>query len=249
MKYNFLMCVNRDTGFLGEALSSVLAQSDPEFGFIIVANNCDDALWDRLNNIDDSRVRVYRTGIGQLAYNLNYGIDLAMDGYVLRMDADDICFPDRLAITRKWLEEHDYPDIVGGQAAIIDEVGVIRNHARRPLSNRAIRQSLWMRCPIIHPTCALKVSTVLRLNGYCGGFMSEDYELWLRAAREKDIVFANIPEELIKYRISHGQARGRTLGYCETMGYMCRETWLRFRIDYFMGSFLCLAKCLLYRRS
>lgn len=249
MIFRFLMCVNRDDGFLGSAITSVLEQDDALFEFIIVANRCSNELWESLNAIGDPRVRVYRTGVGQLAYNLNYGLDMAGDGYVLRMDADDVALPHRLSVTKRWLSEHEYPDIVGGHAIVIDDVGIEKGHIKKPLTNSAIRRSMWLRCPFVHPTCALKVSTVLGLRGYLGGFMSEDYDLWLRAARDRSVIFGNIDEFLIKYRISEGQARGRPLGYCEAAGHLYREALYSFRPDYLAGSIVASVKRVVLPRA
>ena len=114
LNYTFLMCVNKLTPFVGEAVESVLGQTDPGFEFIIVANNCNEDLWSFLKKIDDPRIKLYRTNIGQLSFNLNYGLNLAKEGYILRIDADDIALPDRLVSTKSALSDHDYPDLLGG---------------------------------------------------------------------------------------------------------------------------------------
>ena len=90
LNYTFLMCVHKLTPFVGEAVASVLGQTDPDFEFIIVANNCGEDLWCFLNEFDDRRIQLYRTRIGQLSFNLNYGLNLAKEGDILRIDADDI---------------------------------------------------------------------------------------------------------------------------------------------------------------
>lgn len=66
--------------------------------------------------------------------------------------------------------------------------------------------------------------------------MSEDYDLWLRAARDKRIIFRNIDLPLIKYRVHNNQARGNPLGYSEVAGYMLREALLCMGLRYFAGT-------------
>lgn len=242
MKYSFLMCVNKGHEFLADAIESVLIQTDMEFEFFIIANRCDDELWSYLLLIDDPRVRVHRTEIGQLSFNLNYGINLIRTGYVLRMDADDICMPDRLEKTKKYLKENSWPDVMGGQAILINSRGVEIGLVRPPETNEAIRAMLWRKMPIVHPTCALRVESILNLRGYLGGFMSEDYDLWLRASRNKAFVFKNIDIPLIKYRISEHQSRGSRLGYAEVAGSMLREALFGAGAKYYFGALLGVLK-------
>lgn len=230
------MCVNKRQEYLQIAIESVLNQDDPEFDFYIIANNCTEDLWNFLSNISDTRLKLHRTAIGQLCFNLNYGLNLISTGYALRMDADDICLPNRLTLTKQYLEKHDWPDIVGGQAILIDEAGRETGQTKPPSTNAEIRACLWRKNPLIHPSCALKVETIFGLRGYCGGFMSEDYDLWLRAARDKRIVFGNIDSPLIKYRVHGDQARGNPLGYSEVAGHMLREALLGMGLRYYFGA-------------
>lgn len=237
-KFSFLMCVNRRVPFLASAIDSVLKQTNSDFLFYIIANNCDDDLWNFLSSYEDSRLRLHRTLVGQLSFNLNYGLNLIGDGYMLRMDADDICLPNRLELTKKWLIDLNYPDVLGGEAILIDEHDVKIGYVRSPLENHVIRSLLWRKCPMIHPTCAINVKSILILRGYLGGFMSEDYDLWLRASRDKNFIFQNIDEPLIRYRISKDQARGNRLGYSEVAGFMLREALLGSGIKFFIAAAL-----------
>lgn len=236
------MCVNRYSVHLRAAIESVLAQSCGDFLFYVIANDCDDELWSFLHGFKDNRLRLHRTSVGQLAFNLNYGLNLIGDGYALRIDADDLCLPDRLKLTRDGLEALGYPDVLGGEAIVVNEVGHEIGYQQVPHSNRKIRSKLWRSCPMIHPTCALNVQSVIQLRGYLGGFMSEDYDLWIRAARKVDFRFANLECPLIKYRISPGQSRGRPLGYSEVAGHMLREGLLHSNIKYLAGTVLAAAK-------
>ena len=82
--FSVLMCCNRDDGFLDEALQSVLKQTYEDFEFLIILNNCSDELYKKILNVDDPRIVVHRTKIGQLSFNLNYGINLASRAYIDR---------------------------------------------------------------------------------------------------------------------------------------------------------------------
>ncbi|GER12849.1 glycosyltransferase [Variovorax boronicumulans] len=241
-KFSFLMCVNRKGPFLAAAIESVLEQTCTDFSFFIVANNCDDELWDFLASYEDSRLSLHRTSIGQLAFNLNFGVNLIKDGYILRIDADDVCLPDRLAITKKYLRELNYPDVLGGAAILINEQDEEIGVSQFPCDNRGIRSGLWRRNPMIHPACAISAKSIIALRGYLGGFMSEDYDLWLRASTDRGFIFRNIDQPLIRYRIGGDQARGNPLGYAEVAGFMLREFLLRGEGKFFLATLLAIFK-------
>lgn len=236
------MCVNRKVPFLAAAIDSVLKQTCQDFLFYIIANNCDDDLWDFLSEYKDPRLRLHRTLIGQLSFNLNFGLNLIGDGYVLRMDADDICLPERLDLTKRWLADLNYPDVLGGDAILVDENNLEIGYVRPPRENSAIRSWLWRKCPMIHPSCAMNVRSALALRGYLGGFMSEDYDLWLRASRDETFVFRNIAAPLIRYRICSDQARGNKLGYAEVSGFMLREALLGRGMKFFVAAIVGVIK-------
>jgi glycosyltransferase involved in cell wall biosynthesis len=242
LDYTFLMCVNKLTPFLDDAVASVLGQTDPDFQFIIVANNCNDDLWCFLNKFDDPRIRLYRTNIGQLSFNLNYGLNLARQGYILRIDADDIALPNRLEVTKAKLFDYGYPDLLAGAAFMIDGSGREIGYISSPCEDAEMKASLWRTNKIIHPACAFKVESVLNLGGYCSGFMSEDYDLWLRASRSKSFTFCNIDVPFIKYRINPGQARGKALGYAEVAGHLLREALVLNSLKMLLGSALACFK-------
>jgi glycosyltransferase involved in cell wall biosynthesis len=242
LNYTFLMCVNELTAFVGDALTSVLGQTDPNFEFLIVANNCNEDLWCFLNTFDDPRIRLHRTKIGQLSFNLNYGLNLAKQGYILRIDADDIALPDRLEVTKRKLSDHGYPDLLSGAAFLIDESGREIGYISSPCEDAGMKASLWRTNKIIHPACAFRVESVIKLGGYCSGFMSEDYDLWLRASRSKWFTFRNIDVPFIQYRISPGQARGKSLGYAEVAGHLLREALVLNSVKMLSGSLLACLK-------
>jgi glycosyltransferase involved in cell wall biosynthesis len=231
--FTFLMCVNRRSPFLESALQSVFRQSDPDFRFVVVANRCGEDLWDYLQTVVDDRLSLHRTNIGQLAFNLNYGLNLVECGYVLRMDDDDVCQPDRLRTTKRCLDEYNYPDVLGGAARLIDENGQHVGVWEPPTSNKAIRNALWRTCPIIHPTAAISVPSVLKLG---------DYDLWIRAARVPVFQFRNTRDTLIDYRIHRDQVTGIPLSYAEIAGHMLRDSLVHGGLRSWGGALLAASK-------
>ncbi|WP_131825405.1 glycosyltransferase [Salinivibrio sp. ML323] len=234
--YSFLMCVNEDNPFLEEAITSVLQQDYQEFEFIIVANNCTDQLYKKLCEFEDSRIRLFRTSIGQLSFNLNFGIDKACGRYIIRMDSDDVCLPNRLSICKEYASS-EY-DLIAFSAELIDEnnrcVGI------RDLGRESVNRIIYKN-PIIHPAVMLKKESLVRIRGYLGGYQSEDYDLWLRMiGKGYKIHFSK--EVVLKYRIRNGQSKGSLLPYCEVAGYFLRELLLYKKLSLLAGLFIAIIK-------
>jgi glycosyltransferase involved in cell wall biosynthesis len=203
-----LMPINRDDGFFESSLSSVLNQSYENFELIIIANNCDDSLWESILKITDSRVIARRSNIGGLALALNFGLSIARGEYIARMDADDICLPDRFKFQLSFLEQYKNIDILGGRAKIIDSLGVELSDSLCFFeTHREIVSALPYRNPLVHPAVFIRKKVLIENGGYRFGFSGEDYELWIRLMLAGKI-FHNLDKELLLYRRHVAQMTG-----------------------------------------
>lgn len=221
--FSVVLCVNRDQPWLLEAIDSILAQDDPHFEFLIAANACSDKLWDKLvllgNN--DSRIRLFRSSIGQLSFNLNLLADKAHGAYLVRMDADDVSEPHRLRTLRLALM-HEPVDILGSAVVLIDGDGVDIGGMQLPETGVDIRRALLTRTALCHPSVAIRRRFLLDMRGYLGGYVSEDTDLWLRALRAGARI-KNLPDPLLRYRIHGNQSIASPLGYAEVASHWLRE--------------------------
>lgn len=223
LSLSVLLCVNRTSQYLAEAVQSVLSQDDPDFEFLIAANACNDALIEELQILagDDLRVRIFRTAIGQLSFNLNYLADRATGEYLIRMDADDISETSRIRILRAALANW-HPDVLGSWARFIDESGRHVGNFKLPLEPADIVRRLPKETVFCHPTVAIRKDFLLSMGGYLGGFFSEDTDLWIRSVRSGALLI-NIPEYLLRYRIHQGQSSAARRGYAEVAAHWLRE--------------------------
>lgn len=221
--FSVLLCVNKQQQWLSEAIESILSQDDQDFEFLIAANACTDELWSELQEfgVRDSRVRLFRSNVGQLSFNLNMLADQAHGNYLVRMDADDISEPDRLKILRRFLEQNEVA-ILGSAVTLIDERGDKFGEMKFPRTKREIIRLLPLRTVFCHPSVVINRQFLLSVRGYLGGFNSEDYDLWLRAVRS-GANMGNHPEALLRYRVHSGQSTATRLGYAEVAGYWLRE--------------------------
>lgn len=239
MIFSVVMCVHEDNPYLDKAIKSILDQNyEDDFEFIIVANNCKNELFEKIKNYQDSRIKLFRTSIGQLSFNLNYAIDKAVGKYIIRMDSDDISYPNRLNDCCKYL---DY-DVVAFSANYIDEYD--KKIKLFDVSSNNIG-NIFYKNPIIHPAVMIRKTILLENRGYLGGYQSEDYDLWLRLARNNNIKFFFSEEVVLGYRINDGQSRGSNLPYCEVSGYMIRDFYLNFKFKYLLGFLIFSIKTIL----
>lgn len=205
---SIVLPVNRDDGYLTEAINSILTQTLKDFELIVVANNCTDELWEQLTAKakQDIRIRPFRSPLGQLPYNLNLGLHHARAEYVARMDADDIATAQRLEKQLDFLRTNCDISVVGSRYEHIDELG---NQIGYPstlfLSSEKIDARLPFETCLPHPTVMMRRSHVLRVGGYAYGLYAEDWDLWLRM-RRAGMKFRNLPDILLQYRIHKGQS-------------------------------------------
>lgn len=234
--------------WLPAAIDSILNQTHRDFEFLIAANACSDNLWDELQGFvaSDPRVQLFRTAIGQLAFNLNVLADRARGEYLIRMDADDLSEPNRLEVLCRELTREPV-DVLGCAVTLIDDSGEVVGGMEFPLSKDEIRRALCFRTVFCHPAVAIRRSFLLSQRGYLGGFFSEDTDLWLRAVRV-DASMRNLSVPLLRYRVHSAQSISSGGGYAEVAGHWLREFLLSPGWYEFKGLVIALIKALFRQR-
>ena len=207
------MSVYNGERFLDEAIASVLAQSFADFEFLIL----DDGSRDGTRAIvegwaaRDPRIRpIVRENRGLVA-SLNQLLAAARAPLVARMDADDICQPERFARQAAFLAAHPDHGVVGCWAEDIDESGgpYPISAPPHPVTHEDFLQAIEQSRPLlVHPAVMYRRELVLSVGGYHGAFRHcEDLDLWLRLASRTRL--CSIPERLIRYRHYSDQVSSR----------------------------------------
>lgn len=241
MKVTVLLCVKNGENFISDTINSILNQSYKDFEFIIVVNCSTDKTLEIVNSYNDSRIKVYETKIGQLSFNLNYGLNIAKGEYIARIDADDIAVKDRLKLQLELIDNQGF-DIVGSNIEYIDTDNTSLGYEKYPQSNKEIRRKIKYKSVLAHPSVMFKKDVVLDVGGYLGGKYAQDYDLWLRLMRNKNIKFHNIQMPLLKYRIHENQVKGNKLSYGEVAGYFLKETFYSKKLSNIMSSLIYFIK-------
>jgi len=242
---SIVMGVSRFDDYVPIAIDSIFSQTFTDFELIIVANGefCNDIAKNIIERYPiESRLKIIKSHIPQLAHALNIGIDNSIYDYIARMDSDDISFPDRLEKQLFFLIKNKL-DVVGSDVQLIDENGI--HLGRRTVKKgNSINAFLPYGSTFVHPTILIKKSVLIQVKGYNAGFNSEDYDLWLRLKRI-GVAWNNMEEDLLYYRIHDASSQRKLLGYAECAGYALREFILQKSLNNLVAIFYHMIKVII----
>lgn len=195
---------------LEASLQSVASQSFTDFRVILVNDGSSDSSAEILNRwkARDSRFVVVDQANGGIVSALNTALAMANAKYVARMDADDICLPDRLALQFAYLEQHPNCVALGCGVEHIDEFDSPINGLPQP-GDPGFADPHWVpvREPyIVHPFLMARTAMVREVGGYRGVPHSEDSDLYWRL-REVGTLH-NLPVVLGRYRFHTSSISG-----------------------------------------
>ena len=93
-----LMPVRNGASTIGAAVRSVLTQTLRDFELIVIDDGSSDRSRAIVEGFHDERIRlIHEPSSAGLAPRLNQAVSLSKGEFIARMDADDICFPQRLS--------------------------------------------------------------------------------------------------------------------------------------------------------
>lgn len=208
MKVTILLPAYNAALYLRDSLDSIMRQAFKDFDVLLI----DDGSMDDTSKIAieysniDRRIKYYKNekNIG-LIKTLNKGLSLAKGEYIVRMDADDIMFDDRLYKQVKYMDSNPECFVCGGQMEYIG--GLTRMAPILPQKYEDLLYLSLINCPLYHPTTIIRNSAIKQFGlKYNDSYKhAEDYKFW------SDIIFshpnsiANIKDVVLFYRISNNQ--------------------------------------------
>lgn len=137
------------------------------------------------------------------------GVQSCRCEFIVRMDSDDICAPDRLEKLTSFIEHNPTVDVVG---SLIQEFSFQPGDGRSvrpvPIEHNAIYAFAKKRNPMNHPSVAFRKSAVLFAGNYRSRIGFEDYHLWVRMLLNRSC-FHNIQEPLLFMRCGNGMQNRR----------------------------------------
>jgi glycosyltransferase involved in cell wall biosynthesis len=227
---SIIMPVYNGERFLAEAIDSILNQSFTDFELIIINDGSKDNSDKIILSYNDSRIIYFKSEENSgLVSKLNYGISKANGKYIARMDCDDIAEPGRLKIQLEYFENNRGVKMVCSPVIGISAGGKLRDHWPADISNKTTRQ-IFNTLPhencISHPTILIETEILRKYKYSAAQKDSEDWDLWLRLARDK-VPVIKTDEVLLKYRI-HDDSVTRTHNYKKSAQVKAALVKLRF---------------------
>jgi len=200
-KVSVIMPVFNEEDFVGDTIESVLNQTFGNFEFIIINDGSTDGTQDILENYarKDERITILtnENNMG-LTRSLNRGIENSKGKYIARIDAGDICHPNRLEKQVKFLDKNRDVYIVGSYHYWINENGRIIGKYKFPTGRKQIKKNLFGFVSIAaHPTLMIRRELFEKTGLYDISYStSMEYELYIRTIKNGwEIV--NLPEFLV----------------------------------------------------
>jgi glycosyltransferase involved in cell wall biosynthesis len=193
-----VMAVQDNASTIVAAVRSIQAQTLQDWELVLIDDGSRDGSADLVQALGESRLRLISDDARRgLPVRLNQAVALARGQFIARMDADDMCFPERFTRQADYLRQHPQLDLIGCDALVFTDdkiVGLMqagRDHAAitaRPHSGFALPHPTWF--------------------GRAGWFHSNRYDERMVKAQDQDLLlrsyrgscFGSVPEVLVAYR-------------------------------------------------
>ena len=208
-----IMSVYNGETYLAEAIESVRSQTFQNWELIVINDCSTDATGEILADFSrkDERIKVYTNETNlKLPASLNKAISLSAGTYIARMDADDICLPDRLAKQYVFMEENRDVALSSCRFMTMKNGVYASGGAGGRCEFEALKAMLLVANPILHPGVIAKAE-IMKTFGYDTSLTcTEDLELWTRLAMANHKIEI-LPECLLLYRLHDKQITSTTL--------------------------------------
>lgn len=195
--------------YVGAALESLIAQTDPDWEAVVVNDGSTDespAILDRFAR-RDSRIRVFHKANGGVSSALNRAVTEARGDWLCWLSSDDLFEPGKLALHRQWFSREPacrfffthYREVNDATAVISDP------DLWQPLPDRAMQVIRLMRGNYLPGiSICVRRDAMFEAGPFDEGLrVSQDYDMWLRLLAVAPGVF--IPDRTCITRVHPGQ--------------------------------------------
>ncbi len=222
---------------LPEALHSISQQTYRDWRLVVVDDGSTDGSAEVVARHfrGDRRVRLVRTEHRGVAAAANLALREADTEWVARMDADDLCMPERLEVQLDFALRHPEVDVVAGQVESFAAGGIGEGFAHYDawqnalLTHEAIAREAFVELPVAHPTLLMRRRRILAVGGYRAGDFPEDYEFFLRALA-RGLRFGKVQSVVLRWRDHPHRATRTDPRYREEAFLRVKATYLAPRL-------------------
>jgi glycosyltransferase involved in cell wall biosynthesis len=220
--------------YLPDTIASIQAQSFQDLEIIAVDDGSTDATRSLLDEWrqQDPRVRVIRQQPSGIVAALRRAVDAARGDILVRMDADDVAYSNRIQKQVEMLDAN--PDLgLCGTLVRYFPRSVVQGGAQRYelwinalIEHDDITRDIFVECPVAHPTMAIRRSVLQDVGGYQDHGWPEDYDLLFRLW-QRGVRMGKVPEVLLRWRERPDRASRTDSRYDDDAFRRCKVHYLR----------------------
>ena len=178
------MSVYNAEKWVDKSIKSILDQSFKNWEFIIVNDGSSDKTKEILEKYSkaDERIKIFNKENTGLTKSLNYGLKRCNGKYIARLDADDLCLPNRLSTQYNFMQQNPEVVLCGSYHYEKNEdINKIRL-CKYPKSNKGLKNNLLnVKGFFSHSSSMFLKDSVNDFKGYSQKFKkTQDFDLWLK---------------------------------------------------------------------
>ncbi len=187
--------------YVRDAVESICRQTYPNLEIIIIDDGSTDKSLEILRSIQDPRIKLVSRENKGLIATLNEGVTLSSGQYIARMDADDICYPERIFEQIEFYNKNPSIGVLFTGIECIDSKGNVFKKNFKSRYHKVDPTELLFGCPVCHPTAIFNMKALAKEDiVYDSNFKNtEDYELWTRLISRFEV--GVLGKVLFKYRV------------------------------------------------
>jgi len=145
--------------YIGQAIESVLAQSNANWELVIVDDGSEDRTAEVASGFDDKRIKIVQQMNGGEAAARNTALRHVQGEFLAFLDADDLYLPNHLALTVAYLTSHPQADGVYTDGYYIDQTGrqlqSLSSRRRGPFEGNLFEEIVYGSDVFGPPACVL----------------------------------------------------------------------------------------------
>lgn len=195
-----LLPVYNGAQHLAAALDCILNQTFQEFECLVIDDGSEDGSTEIVRSYTDPRIRLVCRPHSGLGATLDYGVRVCSSPLIARMDADDLCSPNRLFMQVAYLGRNAQIGALGTQFKYFGGAGVSVPSRRLPLDHDTIRRDLLKGdLALCHASLIMRTSLLIEAGGYRIKGIGEDWDMFLRLTERTKV--ANLGDIFYYWRL------------------------------------------------
>ena len=208
-----IMGVYNGEEYISETIESLINQTFKNWELVVINDCSTDSTGEILEKYAaaDNRIRVYLNEVNlRLPSSLNKAISLCGGKYIARMDADDICLPDRFEKQFLFMEANPEVSLSSCRFMTVKNGVYSSGGCGGRCDSEAVKALLLVTNPIMHPGVIARAEVMRELLYDPSCTCTEDLDLWTRVVKG-NYKIEIIPEYLLIYRLHDKQITATTL--------------------------------------